>query len=121
MQDFRELRVWEKAHALTLEIYRATRSFPADELYGLVSQMRRAAVSIGASISEGCGRETRPDFARFLQNAAGSASELEYHLLVALDLGYLPPETAGRLANDVRDVKRMLTGLIQRLKRTSAA
>ena len=120
MQDFRELRVWGKAHALTLEI-RATRSFPADELYGLTSQMRRAAVSIGANISEGCGRETRPDFNRFLQNAAGSASELEYHLLVAMDLGYLSSDLSARLANEVRDVKRMLNGLMQRLKRSAAA
>lgn len=118
MQDFRELKVWEKAHGVTLEVYRATRSFPADELYGLVSQMRRAAVSVGANISEGCGRETRPDFARFLQVAAGSASELEYHLQVAMDLKYLPPESGHRISNDVRDVKRMLSGLIQKLKQS---
>jgi len=121
MQDFRQLRVWGKAHALTLEIYRISRSFPADELYGLTSQMRRAAFSIGANISEGCGRETRPDFGRFLQNAAGSASELEYHLVVAKDLGYLPQDVSGELSNKVRDIKRMLTGLIQRLKSSAAA
>jgi four helix bundle protein len=118
VQDFRELKVWEKAHILTLEIYRATRSFPSDESYGLTSQMRRAAASIGANIAEGCGRESRPDFARFLQNAAGSASEVEYHLLLAGDLGYLSLEICGRLKESVSEVKRMLTGLIQRLKRS---
>jgi four helix bundle protein len=121
MQDFRELKVWEKAHSLTLEIYRVTRSFPANELYGLTSQIRRAAVSIAANISEGCGRETRPDFARFLQNAAGSASEVEYHLLLAKDLGYLSPEVCADLGDSTREIKRMLSGLIQRLKRSSAA
>jgi four helix bundle protein len=120
MQDFRELRVWEKAHALTLEIYRTTRSFPADELYGLSSQMRRAAVSIGANICEGCGRETRADFARFLQIATGSASELQYHLMLAHDLGYLATETGSHLMGNITEIKRMLTGFIQRLKKGAA-
>ncbi len=120
MQDFRELRVWEKAHLLTLASYRATRNVPDDERFGLTSQMRRAAASIGANIAEGCGRETRPDFVRFLQNAAGSASELEYHVFLARDLGYLSEEDCSRLTADICEVKRMLTGFIQRLKRTAA-
>jgi len=121
MQDFRELRVWEKAHRLTLGVYKATRAFPPDELYGLTSQMRRAAASIGANICEGCGRETRPDFARFLQNAAGSSSELEYHALLARDLGYLSTTEFSDLTSDVCEIKRiMLSGLIQRLKPASA-
>jgi len=90
-------------------------------MYGLTSQMRRAAASIAANIAEGCGRETRPDFCRFLQNAGGSASEVEYHLLLGRDLGYLRPELCASLSDSVTEVKRMLNGLIQRLKRSAAA
>jgi len=120
MQDFHELRVWEKAHSLTLKIYTMTKSFPADELYGLTSQMRRAAASIGANICEGCGRETRPDFAHFLQIAAGSSSELQYHLVLAHDLGYVSLHDCSHLTTDVTEIKRMLTGLIQRIRKKAA-
>lgn len=120
MQDFRGLKVWEKAHKLTLEVYRTTRSFPEDERYGLTSQMRRAAASIGANICEGCGRETRPDFAHFLQIAAGSASELQYHFVLARDLGYVRTDHCAELTSDVTEIKRMLTGLIQRLRKKAA-
>lgn len=119
MQDFRELRVWDKAHRLILAVYKATKDFPNDERFGLTSQMRRAVSSIGANIAEGCGRETRPDFIRFLQNAAGSASESEYHVLLARDLGYLPKDDCEHLTEDICEVKRMLSGLIQRLKRAA--
>jgi four helix bundle protein len=83
MQDFRKLKVWEKSHNLTLEIYKSTESFPGSEIYGLTSQTRRSCSSIPANISEGCGRKSAAEFARFLQIAMGSASELEYHLLLA--------------------------------------
>jgi len=83
MKDFRELKVWEKAHQLTLEVYKATTIFPKDELYGLTSQIRRACASIPANIAEGCGRRGDAEFARFLGIAMGSASELDYHLLLA--------------------------------------
>ncbi len=86
MQNFRELKVWNKAHAVTLAAYSATESFPASERYGLTSQMRRAATSIAANIAEGCGRSSDADFARFLHVALGSASELEYLVLLARDL-----------------------------------
>lgn len=121
MQDFRKLLVWQKAHRVTLDVYKITKDFPGDELYGLTSQMRRAAASIGANISEGCGKESRLDFARYLQNAAGSSSELEYHVLLARDLGYLSPEGAGLLTSKVSEVKRMLSGLMQRLRKSDAA
>jgi four helix bundle protein len=93
MKDFRELKVWEKAHALVLNLYRETTSFPPSELYGLTVQIRRAAASIPANIAEGCGRGSSADFARFLQIAMGSACELEYHLLLARDLGFLGAAT----------------------------
>src|SRR5882757_5230038 len=89
MKDFKELKVWSKAHEMTMSVYRATRSFPKEELYGLTSQLRRAAASIGANIAEGCGRRSDGEFTRFLQIARGSASEIEYHFMLARDLHYL--------------------------------
>jgi len=115
MRDFRELKVWEKAHQLTLDVYRATREFPREEIYGLSRQIRRAAASIGANIAESAGKKTRPEFARFLQMAAGSASELEYHLLLSRDLGYLDVESYNLLCAQVVETKKMLTGYLQYL------
>ena len=115
MRDFRELKVWEKAHRLTLDVYRVTREFPREELYGLTSQIRRAAASIGANIAEGAGKNSRPEFARFLQIALGSASELEYHILLAHDLGYLTADSHEMLFAQVVETKRMLTGFVRYL------
>ena len=89
MKDFRKQKVWQKAHDLALEVYRVTEAFPKREVFGLTSQIRRAGVSIPANIAEGCGQDTDADFARFLQIAMGSASELEYHLLLVHDLGFV--------------------------------
>ena len=89
MQNFESLKVWQKSHELTLAIYKATANFPKDELYGLTSQIRRACASVPANIAEGCGRTGKAELARFLQVAMGSASELEYHLLLVHDLGLL--------------------------------
>ena len=114
---FRDLKVWNKAHGLALAVYDVTRSFPAGELYGLTSQIRRSAASISANIAEGCGRGGPSDFARFLQIALGSASELECHLLLAADLGLLDRSTHARLQLSVIEVKRMLSGFIRTLKR----
>ena len=89
MKNFRDLKVWGKAHALTLACYGATRSLPKEELFGLTSQIRRAGASIPANIAEGCGRRGNSELHRFLQMSMGSANELEYHLLLSKDLGYL--------------------------------
>lgn len=115
MKDFKELKVWEKAHQLTLAVYKTTRTFPRDELYGLTSQIRRSCVSIAANIAEGCGRRGDAELARFLQIAMGSASELEYHLLLSRDLKLLQSPDDKSLANDVREVKRMLSSFIKKL------
>lgn len=115
MRDFRELKVWQKAHHLTLAVYQATATFPRDELYGLTSQIRRSCASIPANIAEGCGRSGDADLARFLQIAVGSASELEYHLLLAHDLDLLNSSDYEQLASDVSEVRRMLTSFIQKL------
>ena len=116
MKDFRSLLVWQKAHGLTMEIYRVTAGFPKEELYGLTSQMRRAAASIPMNIAEGCGRGSDADFARFLQISLGSASELEYQLVLARDLGYVVPDRHAALEGSVMEVKRMLTAFLQRLR-----
>ncbi len=119
MRDFRSLRVWEKSHQLTLAVYKATAGFPKDELYGLTSQMRRSSASIPANIAEGCGRNGGADFIRFLHIAMGSASELEYHLLLARDLGLVNILDYERLSGNVIDTKRMLASFIRKLKADS--
>lgn len=116
MQDFRELKVWQKSHGAIREVYRVSATFPRDEVYGLTAQMRRAAVSIGANIAEGCGRGSDPDFARFLQMAMGSASEVEYLLLLARDLNYLGADVHAGLNSDMAEVKRMLSAFLRKLK-----
>lgn len=115
MKDFKTLAVWKKAHELTLEVYGVTKNLPRDEMYGLTSQMRRASSSIGANIAEGCGKKTDADFARYLQNAFGSASELEYLLLLAFDLGFLKKADHERLSSTTVDVKKMLAAFIRKL------
>jgi four helix bundle protein len=97
-------------------MYQITASFPHEELFGLTSQFRRASASIPANIAEGCGRDSDADFRRFLQIAMGSASELEYHVLLSRDLGFVGAADYESLAEGITEVKRMLTGLIQRLK-----
>ena len=119
MQSFKNLKVWEKAHSLTLDVYRSTKNFPKEEMYGLTSQMRRSSASIGANIAEGCCRNADKDFGRFLQIAVGSAGELEYHLLLADDLSLLNRMDYQRLLDAATEVKRMLASLIQKLRADS--
>ena len=116
MRDFRQLQVWDKAHQLTLLIYEVTQDFPREELYGLTSQVRRAAVSVPANIAEGCGKDTEIDLARYMQISMGSASELEYHLLLARDPNYLDETTYQTLSLKTVEVKRMLAPFIKRLR-----
>lgn len=121
MQDFRQLEVWKKDHRITIRIYAITRGFPQDERFGLVTQLRRACVSIGANLAEGCCRNTDKDFARFVDMSLGSASEVEYSLLPAHELGYIPDGDYQELNDDVQEVKRMLAGLNRRLRKTPPA
>lgn len=116
MKDFKELRVWSRAHELTVLIYSLTRTFPRDEIYGLTSQVRRSAASIGANIAEGCGRRSDGEMVRFLQIARGSASETEYHLLLARDLGFLSLGEYKRTDQILAEVQRMLTALVQKVQ-----
>ena|ERR1017187_3575724 len=115
MKDFRQLKVWGKAHELTLGIYRATATFPREEVYGITSQMRRCSSSVAANIAEGCGRTGNGEFHRFLNIAAGSAVELEYFLLLAKDLHFIPGTAYGKLSEDVLEVQRMLASLLRKV------
>ncbi|MFZ1072128.1 MAG: four helix bundle protein [Verrucomicrobiia bacterium] len=111
MQDFRKLEVWQRSHELTLKVYELTRSFPADEKFGLTSQLRRAAVSVELNLAEGSSRGSDPDFRRFVQMAIGSASEVECQLLLARDLKFLPEARYKGLESEVQQIKRMLIRL----------
>ena len=113
LRNYKELVVWRKAHQMTLEVYNATRAFPREELYGLTSQLRRSAASVGANIAEGSGRRSSKEICRFLQIARGSASEAENHLLLARDLKFLREEDYRKLAKSADELQRMLTALIQ--------
>ena len=116
MEDFKDLKVWAKAHELSLAIYSSTRIFPRDEIFGLTSQLRRAASSIGANIAEGCGRRSDGEMKRFIQIARGSASEVESHLLLAKDLGFLDADSFENLNAKTQEIQRMLASLVQRLR-----
>jgi four helix bundle protein len=116
MKDFRSLKVWEKAHLLTLKIYKVTEKFPREELYGLTSQIRRACVSIPTNIAEGCVRSSDADFSRFLYIALGSTSELEYLMILAMDLNFIKNELHTELNNEINEIKKMLISMIQKLK-----
>ena len=116
MHDFKDLKVWMKAHHLAVSMYRATREFPREELFGLTSQLRRAASSIGANIAEGCGRRSDAELTRFLHIARGSAVELENHLLLARDLDYLAESRCDEFAKRADEIQRMLTAFIQQVQ-----
>lgn len=106
-RSFRDLMVWQKAHQLVLAIYRLTKEFPADERFGLTSQIRRAAVSVAANIAEGFGKRGKPDKARFFNIAQGSLEEVHYYLILGSDLGYAD---CNKLAESYREVARLLNG-----------
>lgn len=115
MKDFRDLKVWKKAHELVLEAYRITETFPKQEIFGLVSQIRRCSSSIPANIAEGCGRLGNAELHRFLQIACGPANELEYHLLLAKDLGYLSEKNYFAADEKLAEMKRMLVALTRKV------
>lgn len=119
MRDFRQLRVWEDAHRLTLEVYRITKDFPKEELFALTNQLRRASTSIGSNIAEGCGRGSNKDYAHFLQMAIGSAFEVDYQLLLAKDLSYLDKENYSQINEKIIVLKRQLAALLQKVRNSS--
>ena len=115
MKDLRQLKIWEKSHALTLKVYIVTKSFPKEEIYGITSQIRRAASSIPTNIAEGCGRIGDAELSRFLIIAMGSASELDYLFQLARDLGYIKSSKYEELVRDVIEIKQMLSSFIKKI------
>jgi four helix bundle protein len=112
MRNYRDLEVWKLSHKLTLELYVASRKVPKDEMFGLTSQLRRATISIGANLAEGCGRRTSPEFARFIRIAVGSASELDYHLMLCRDFEFVSKEFYERNSKELIRVRKMLSALL---------
>jgi four helix bundle protein len=117
MRNYRDLQVWTKAHDLTVELYRLSREFPREEIYGLTSQLRRAAVSVGSNLAEGCGRRTSTELARFVRIALGSASELDYQLLLARDLGFMKEDDFASSIAALTEVRKMLTSFLSSVEK----
>jgi four helix bundle protein len=120
MGDYRKLVVWQRARLLTVRVYQITQPFPPTERYGLTSQIRGASVSILANLAEGCGRNRVGELKHFLSIALGSAAELECHVILARDLGYLSGDQAGEVLSELEEIRRMLAGTARRLARTTA-
>lgn len=118
MQNYKDLKVWEKAHAFTLHVYGITKLFPKDELYSLTNQLRRASSSIPANIAEGCGKNSQLELAHFLNIALGSANEAEYFILLSKDLNYLSLEKHNELSEYINEIKAMLISLIGKVRST---
>ncbi|MBA3675717.1 MAG: four helix bundle protein [Chitinophagaceae bacterium] len=116
MQNYKDLKVWEKAHTFALQVYAATKFFPRDELYSLTNQLRRAASSIPANIAEGCGKNSQSELAHFLNISLGSANEAEYFLLLSKDLNYLSSEKHEELEEYINEIKAMLISLINKVR-----
>jgi four helix bundle protein len=121
VRNYKDLRVWDEAHRLTLAVYKVTQAFPKEERFGLTSQIRRASASIAANLAEGCGRRSDGEMGRFVQIAMGSGTELSYHLLLAKDLGFVTNEQHAQLNATVEGVLRMLSALSAKVRNPSAA
>ena len=115
MQDFTKLQVWQKSHQFTLGIYKITKDFPAEEKFGLTSQLRRASCSIGSNLAEGCGRTTNKELGRFIAIAQGSAFEVRYQLILAKDLDYISIQRFEFFEQKITEISRMLNSLAQKL------
>jgi four helix bundle protein len=121
LKHYQQLIAWQKAIALVSELYSATKSFPRDEIYGLTSQLRRAAVSVPSNIAEGQGRATRGEFVQFLCHARGSLCEVETQIIIATNLHYIAPDRSVALSDRITEVGRILNGLIASLQRKTVS
>ena len=121
MQRFTELKVWQRSHKVTLEVYRVTAIFPSAERFGLISQLRRAAASIPTNIAEGSKRESNQEYARFLNIAEGSMAETEYLVMLSRDLGFLARDPADELLKEITEIARMLNALKKKVAEVLAA
>lgn len=115
-KSYRKLIAWQKAKSLALEIYRSTRDFPKDELYGITSQMRRAAISVASNIAEGSGRHSRKEFIQFLYHARGSLLELENQVEISRELGYIGNVSCSNILRKTEELGRILNGLVNHFK-----
>jgi len=113
------MQVWHKAHDLVIKVYKVTKSFPREEVYGLTSQIRRAAASIPTNIAEGCGRGSTKELKQFLRISMGSASEVEYQILLSYELRYMDSETYENLNSDIQEIKKMLSSYIVKAQKSS--
>lgn len=116
MQNYKDLQVWKKSHELTLEIYKITKGFPKEKIFGLVSQLRRSGSSIPTNIAEGSGRFTQKDFANFLQISLGSSQETEYLILLSKELNYISEADFIILNKSIGEIKAMLISLIKKVR-----
>ena len=116
MQNYKDLKVWEKSHHFTLQVYEVTKTFPKEELYSSTNQLRRAASSVAANIAEGCGKNSQAEFAHFLNISLGSANEAEYFLILSKDLTYLNEDNFTILSTIINEVKAMLIALIAKVR-----
>ena len=116
MQDFTQLKVWQKSHNITINIYKLTAQMPSEEKFGLISQIRRASVSIESNLAEGCGRDSDKELARFVDISMGSSFELRCQLLIARDLGYINSKQYQTFESKIIEVNRMLGGLLKKLR-----
>ena len=116
MRDFRKLEIWKRSHKAALLLYKVTQEFPTEEKYGLTNQIRRAGVSIPSNIAEGCGHESKKEFARYLQMAAASTSELQYQLILAHELGYLQEDQYAELTRFIEELKKMIFVYTKRIR-----
>jgi len=121
MQRFTELKVWQRSHELTLEVYRVSTSFPSAERFGLISQLRRAAASVPTNIADGSKRQSNQEYARFLNIAEGSLVEAEYLLMLSRDLGFLARDSSEALLKEVTEIARMLYALRKKVELASSA
>lgn len=115
MRDFTQLQIWQRSHILTLKIYKLTKGFPSEEIFALATQMKKSSYSIPTNIAEGCGRNTNPQFKRFLDFAAGSATEIQYQLILSKDLGYISESEFLPLHNEAIEIRKMIFAFMDKL------
>ncbi len=119
MKDYRNIQAWQRSHKLALLLYKITDKFPAKENYGLTSQIRRAAVSVPTNIAEGCGRTTETELTRFMDISLGSLNEIEYLLLLSMELGYIEKEVYQNLSKEVIEIRKMLTAFVKTVHKSN--
>jgi four helix bundle protein len=116
MVNYKNYKVWQKSHSLVFDVYKVLNLFPKEEQFNLVSQIKRASISIPTNIAEGCGRETQKELIRFLYISSGSAHELDYLFLISSELNFISKEESTFLLNEIDEIKKMLAALIAKIK-----